>query len=253
MRWALGTTKDALDQIDSAVKGVNFSVVQSVMATQHATKMEEHELIHHLVLWTVGKDGNGEWLFQVSSENPIHYSILTDYVAKKLSEKAASLTIQKRKTLISDLKEESAASAYRRVMFEADAIGRLVRGGPIKLYQCCTGDVEPIPLTLKNTGSLFPMQDLDSLSVTDAVNQIVVPDARNFELVDAFQIDSSSPQKEMLLFQMTVEQTYLTKYNGVTQIMDKIQKSSRIILSPASLCILLFWVMLKTIITPHNL
>lgn len=35
-RWALGTTAEALEQIESAVKGVNFSVVQSVMATQHA-------------------------------------------------------------------------------------------------------------------------------------------------------------------------------------------------------------------------
>jgi len=38
---------------------VDFSVVQSVMATQHATKNDEKEPVHRLVLWTVGKGENG--------------------------------------------------------------------------------------------------------------------------------------------------------------------------------------------------
>ena len=223
-RWALGTTADALDQIDSAVKGVNFSVVQSVMATQHATKNDEKELVHRLVLWTVGKDGNGRWLFEVSSENPIHYSMLTEFVAKKLSEKAASLSIQKRKALISELKEEGAASAYRGVIFEADAIDRLVRGGSFALHKCSSVDDQSISLALTNTGSRFPMQGLDSLDVFNAVDRIVVPDARNFESVDAFRVNLNSPQTEVLLFQMTVGKTHPTKYNGVKRVMDKIRE-----------------------------
>jgi len=223
-RWALGTTADALDQIDSAVKGVNFSVVQSVMATQHATKNDEKELVHRLVLWTVGKDGNGRWLFQISSENPIHYSMLTDFVGKKLSEKAASLSIQKRKMLISELKEEGAASAYRGVIFEADAIDRLVRGGSFTLHKCSSVDDQSISLTLMNTGSRLPMQGLDSLDVINAVNRIVVPDARNFESADAFRVNLNPTQTEVLLFQMTVGKSHPTKYNGVKQVMDKIRE-----------------------------
>ena len=217
-RWALGTTEDALDQIDSAVKGVNFSVVQSVMATQHATKNDEKELVHRLVLWTVGKDGNGRWLFEISSENPIHYSVLTDFVGKKLSEKAASLSIQKRKALISELKEEGAASAYRGVIFEADAIDRLVRGGCFTLYKCSSVDDQSVSLTLTNTGSRFPMQVLDTLDVITAVNRIVVPEARNFESADAFRVDLSPPQREVLLFQMTVGKTHPTKYLSLIHI-----------------------------------
>ena len=223
-RWALGTTANVLDQIDSAVKGVSFSVVQSVMATQHATKNDEKELVHRLVLWTVGKDGNGRWLLEISSENPIHYSMLTDFVGKKLSEKAASLSIQKRKALISELKEEGAASAYRGVIFEADAIDRLVRGGSFSLHKCSSVDDQSISLTLTNTGSRFPMQGLDSLDVINAVNRIVVPDARNFESADAFRVNLNPPQTEVLLFQMTVGKTHPTKYNGVKQVMDKIRE-----------------------------
>ena len=223
-RWALGTTANALDQIYSAVNGVSFSVVQSVMATQHATKNDEKELVHRLVLWTVGKDENGRWLFEISPENPIHYSILTDFVGKKLAEKAASLSIQKRKALISDLKEEGAASAYRGVIFEADAIDRLVRGGSFSLRKCSSVDDQSISFTLTNTGSRFPMQDLDSLDVINAVNRIVVPDARNFESVDAFRVNLNPPQTEVLLFQMTVGKAHPTKYNGVKQVMDKIRE-----------------------------
>ena len=222
-RWALGTTADALDQIDSAVKGVSFAVVQSVMATQHATKNDEKELVHRLVLWTVGKDGNGRWLYEISSENPIHYSILTDFVRKKLSEKASLLSIQKRRALISELNEEGAASAYRGVIFEADAIDRLVRGGSFSLHKCSSPDDQPISLTLTNTGSRFPMQDLDSLDFTNALNRIVVPDARNFESVDAFRVNWSPPHIEVLLFQMTVGKSHPTKYNGVKKVMKKIR------------------------------
>jgi hypothetical protein len=40
--------------------------------------------------------------------------------------------------LISDLKGESAASAYRGVIFEADAIDRLLCGGTFQLRKCTT-------------------------------------------------------------------------------------------------------------------
>ena len=223
-RWALGTTADALDQVDSAVKGVNFSLVQSVMATQHATKNDEKELVHRLVLWTVGRDGNGRWLFEISSQNPIHYSLLTNFVGKKLSEKAATLTIQKRKALISELKEEGAASAYRGVIFEADAIDRLVRGGSFTLHKCSNVDDQSISLTLTNTVSRFPMKSLESLDVFNATNRIVVPDARNFESVDAFLVILNPPKKEVLLFQTTVGKSHPTKYDGVKQVMDKIRE-----------------------------
>ena len=125
-RWALGTTRDALNPIDSAVNCVHFSALQSVMATQHATNSDEKELVHSLVLWTVGKDEKGRWLFEISSENPIRYSMLSDFIARKLSEKAALLSIQKRKALISELKEEGAASAYHGVIMAADSIDRFV-------------------------------------------------------------------------------------------------------------------------------
>ena len=223
-RWALDTTTNALNQVASAVNGVNFAVVQAVMATQHATKNDEKELVHRLVLWTVGKDENGRWLFEITAENQIHYSILTDFVRKKLSEKAAYMSIEKRKALISELKEEGAASAYRGVIFKADAINRLVRGGHFTLQKCSSLDNQFISLFLKNTGSRFPMQDLGSLNVIDALDQIVVPDARNFELADAFRVDLNPPQTEVLLFQMTVGKTHPIKYNGVKRVMDKIRE-----------------------------
>jgi hypothetical protein len=64
----------------------------------------------------------------VTGANPIHYRLLSQFVSKEIVEKAANLSIEKRKILISDLKGESAASAYRGVILEADAIDRPICG-----------------------------------------------------------------------------------------------------------------------------
>jgi hypothetical protein len=57
------------------------------------------------------RDQNGNWIYEVDAENHIHYSLLSNFVSKQLAKKAATLSIQKRKMLISALKCESAASA----------------------------------------------------------------------------------------------------------------------------------------------
>ena len=162
-------------------------------------------------------------MYEISSENRIHYSLLTDFVGKEVSEEAVFWKIEKRRSLITELRANSAASAYRGVIFEADAIDRLVRGGSFSLRKCSGVDDQPISLRLKNTSDRLPMRDLDSLDVARAVNRIVVPDARNFESVDAFLINSNPSQTEVLLFQVTVGKSHPTKYNGVRQVMAKIR------------------------------
>lgn len=155
-------------------------------------------------------------MYEISHANEIHYSLLCDFAAKELSKKAALLSLKKRKSLISELKGDGAASAYRGVIFEADAIDRL---------RC----VEVYFHT-----SQLPMKELESINVEDAIDRIVVPDARNFESVDAFRVSSSPifhtdaskvpPQQEALLFQMTVGRSHPTKYNSVKTLMEKIRK-----------------------------
>jgi hypothetical protein len=233
-RWALAKTDSVLSNVNSAVTGINFSIVQQVMATQHATKNDEKELVHRLILWTIAKDDNGGWVYEISPANEIHYSLLTDFVAKELSKKAALLSLEKRKSLISELQGDGAASAYRGVIFEADAIDRLVRGGTFTLRKCSSTDHHAVQFKVSNTLARFPMKELESLNVEDAIDRIVVPDARNFESVDAFRVSSSHifhtdaskvpPQQEALLFQMTVGRSHPTKYNGVKTLMEKIRK-----------------------------
>ena len=233
-RWVFARSESVLNNVDSAIQGINFSVVQQVMATHHATKNDEKELVHRLILWTIGKDEKGRWMYQIGPANKIHYSLLSDFVAKELSKKAALLSLEKRKILISELKGDGAASAYRGVIFEADAIDRLVRGGTFTLFKCSSIDRRAIQFKVNNTHTKFPFKDLDSLKVGDAVGRIVVPDARNFESIDAFRLSSTSvfhtdassvpPRHEALLFQMTVGESHPTKYNGVKTIMEKIRK-----------------------------
>ena len=83
-------------------------------------------------------------------------------------------------------------AAYRGVIFEADAIDRLVGGGPFTLHKCSNVDQSPIHFNLYNTIERFPLKDLDSLDVQDTVDRIVVPDARNFESADAFRVSLTS-------------------------------------------------------------
>ena len=67
------------------------------------------------------------------------------------------------------------------------------------------------------------MKDLDSLQLTDAMGRIVVvPDARNFESVDAF--DVTTPNDQVLLFQITVGSSHPIKYDGEKNVMDRIRK-----------------------------
>ena len=133
------------------------------------------------------------------------------------------LSIEKRRTLISEMKGDGAASAYRGVIFEADAIDRLVRGGTFLLRKCSSPDDPPIQLSLQKTGARFPMKDLGCLNVHDASGQVVVPDARNFESADAVKFSLTPHKSEVFLFQMTVGKCHPTKYNGVKAIMDKIR------------------------------
>jgi len=236
-RWALGSTSNSLDQVDSAVNGINFETLQQVMATQHSSKTDEKELVHRLVLWKTPLDQNGNWIYEVNAENHIHYSLLSNFVCKQLVEKAAKLSLQKRKLLISDLKFESAASAYRGVIFEADAIDRLVCGGTYKLRKCMAdgGTPQEVELTLPNTRKRYAMAGLDKLSVESVIGQIIVPDAKNFESVDAFRVGSppilqqapATPPAvhyETLQFQMTVGESHPTKFMGIKKIMEKIRK-----------------------------
>lgn len=236
-RWALGGTTNVLEQVDSAVREINFDTIQQVMATQHATKTDEKELVHRLVLWRTPVDEDGHWMYQVTAQNPIRYSLLSRFVSKELAEKAATLSIQKRKMLISELKGESAASAYRGVIFEADAIDRLVCGGTFQLRKCTAaqGTPQEVPLTLSNTQKRYAIPDLDNLGVLTAIDHIVVPDARNFESVDAFCVSSSpifqrdpgnapTAHYETLQFQMTVGKSHPTKFKGVKQVLEKVRK-----------------------------
>lgn len=73
-RWALTkTTEEVLDNVADAVDGINCTTVQHVLATQHATKHDEKELVHRLILWTVAKDEAGRWKFELGRGNKIHY------------------------------------------------------------------------------------------------------------------------------------------------------------------------------------
>jgi len=189
------------------------------------------------VLWKTPLDQNGNWIYEVNAENHIHYSLLSNFVCKQLVEKAAKLSLQKRKLLISDLKFESAASAYRGVIFEADAIDRLVCGGTFKLRRCMAdgGTPQEVELTLPITRKRYAMAGLDKLSVESVIGQIIVPDAENFESGDAFRVSSppilqqtpATPPAvhyETLHFQMTVGESHPTKLTGVKKIMEKIRK-----------------------------
>ena len=76
-----------------------------------------------------------------------------------------------------------------------------------------------------NSGSRLPMKGLDSLDAVNSIDRIVVPDARDFESsVDAFRLNLKADQREVLLFQMTVEQNHPIKHHGVKQVMDKIRE-----------------------------
>lgn len=236
-RWALfKTSPDVLDHVSSAVRGVNFDILQQVMATQHATKNDEKELVHRLVLWKTSLDQFENWMYRITAENNIHYSLLTRFVSKELAKKAATLSIQKRKMLMSELKGESAASAYRGVIFEADAIDRLVCGGTFTLRKCTTGEQQQVQLTLPNTRARYAMANLDSLDVGTAVGRIVVPNARNFESVDAFRVSSASilqqgrslspkAHYETMQFQMTVRESHPTKLKGVKDVMEMLRNN----------------------------
>jgi hypothetical protein len=168
--------------------------------------------------------------------------LLSRYVSKKLVSKAATLSIQKRKMLISELKGESAASAYRGVIFEADAIDLLVCGGTFKLRKCMTeqGTPQEVSLVLSNTRKRYAMADLGSLDVSAALDRIIVPDARNFESTDAFCVSSaplfpaddvtedSDPEGtkhyETLQFQVTVGENHPTKLEGVKKVIPTVRE-----------------------------
>ena len=142
--------------------------------------------------------------------------------------------------LISDLKGDSAASAYRGAIFEADAIHHLSCGGTFQLQKCTTAQDTPevVSLSLLNTRERYLMPDLESLNVLDALNRIIVPDARNFESVVAFCVSTTpfftsdsggtrtdSPCYPVLGFQMTVGKSHPTKLKGVTQVVEKVKSS----------------------------
>jgi hypothetical protein len=148
------------------------------------------------------------------------------------------LSIHKRKVLISELKEESAASAYRGALFEADVIDRLVCGGTFRVVKCGSEDEgarQEISVELSGTERRYPMVSLDSLNVLEALDRITVPDARNFESVDAFRVSSTpvfsatsgncSPQYEIVGYQMTVGKSHPIKYMGVQDIVEKVKGS----------------------------
>jgi hypothetical protein len=193
------------------------------------------------VLWKTPMDKNGKWIYEVDAKNVIHYSLLSPFVSKQLAKKAGALTTEKRKMIISDLKGESAASAYRGAIFEAEAIDRLVSGGTFQLRKCMAAQgtlQEEVPLTLltlPNTDQRHAMPNLEELSVLAAIDHIVVPDTRNFESVDAFRVSSSpifqgdqgnasTTHYETLQFQMTVGKSHPTKLKGVKDVMKKVRK-----------------------------
>jgi hypothetical protein len=231
-----GTTKNVLSQVDSAVRDMHFDTIINVMATQHSSKTDVIELVHRLLLWNTLLDENGNQIYEVDDKNPIQYSLLSPFVSKKIVKKAAALGTQKRKILISDLRGESAISAYRGVIFEADAIERLGSGRKFTLRKCTAdwGPPQEVQLTLINTGARHAMADLDNLSVASVIGLIVVPDARNFESVDAFRVSNACILQEVpatplpvhyetLQFQMTVGKSHPTKLKGVKRGMDKIR------------------------------
>lgn len=238
-RWALGEKDNVEEQISSVVKDIDFETVQQSAMVRHATKSDAKELVHRLVSWSTPLDEHGNRMYRVTPENPIHYRLISRYVSKKLATKAATLSLQKRKTLISDLKTDSAASAYRGVIFEAYAIDRLVCGGKFQLRKCTTdrNEAQEVIMTLPNTSQQYAMADLQSLDVSDALNRIIVPDARNFESTDAFcvvsqqtatpaseDIDLGDKRYETLQFQMTVGESHPTKLKGVKDVFQKVKE-----------------------------
>jgi len=238
-RWALDTTtQNSIEQIDSATRRIDFETLQRVMATQHVTKNDDKELVHRLVEWVTPMDADGMQVYRVDQDHPIHFRLISDYAMKRLAEKAAALSIHKRTVLISELKEESAASAYRGALFEADVIDRLVCGGIFQIVKCGSeeeGARQEISVELSGTKRRYPMVSLDSLDVSEALDRIVVPDARNFESVDAFRVSSTpvfsansgncSPQYEIVGYQMTVGKSHPIKYRGVHEIVEKVKGS----------------------------
>jgi hypothetical protein len=103
--------------VSSAVLEINFKRIQA-----------DKELVQILLEWSTPIDDDGKQTYIVTGTNPIHHRLLSQYVSKELVKKAANLSLEKRKVLISDLKGESAASAYHAAILEADAINRLICG-----------------------------------------------------------------------------------------------------------------------------
>jgi hypothetical protein len=73
----LGTTSNVHDQVDAAVRDIQFETLQLVMTTQHATKTDEKELVHRLVLWKTPLDEDGNAMYRVSAQK-----LLSRFVSK---------------------------------------------------------------------------------------------------------------------------------------------------------------------------
>jgi hypothetical protein len=236
-RWAFSETSSVVQQVSSAVLRINFETLQAMMTTKN--NFDAKELVHRLVEWGTPIDEDGKQTYIVTAGNPIHFRLLSRYASKKLATKAATLSLDKRKSLISDLKGEwSAASAYRGAIFEAYAIDRLICGGNFQLRKCTTNPSTPqeVTLTLPNTSRRYTMAGLHNLGVLGALDQIIVPDARNFESTDAFCVSYTSRFPDdnyddsedndhyvTLQFQMTVGESHPTKLNGIKKIFQTVK------------------------------
>ena len=88
-----------------------------------------------------------------------------------------------------------------------------------------------VQITLTNKKKRFPMEQLEDLNVEDCIDYIVVPDASNFESIDAFCVmvkDNGPAGKrnvEILQFQMTVGQSHPIKHRGVLRVFKTIKAS----------------------------
>jgi hypothetical protein len=106
-RLVLGSSADdVVNYVEESARGTNGDTLQSVMATQHATKSEQKEFVHRLVEWSTPKHDDGNWMYRVTADNRIHYRLLTEYVSKIVAEKAAMLSVQTSKMLISEWHKE---------------------------------------------------------------------------------------------------------------------------------------------------
>jgi hypothetical protein len=83
-RWAFGTRTSVVEQVTSAVLGIDFERLQTVMTTRLATLNDAKEVAHRLVEWSTPIDTDGKQTYIVTDETPFTTRCLPGMSRKNL-------------------------------------------------------------------------------------------------------------------------------------------------------------------------